>query len=57
VAADGRVTAGGKQLIHASSPVASQAAIATIPFLRYRPASQGGSPVDVWVTQRMVTVP
>jgi hypothetical protein len=57
VAPDGHVTSGGKQLISSTRSEAAQAAIATAPFLRYRPATQGGSPVDVWITQRMVIVP
>jgi hypothetical protein len=57
VSADGRVTADGYQLIRSTSQDAGNAAIYTVPYLRYRPAIKNGRAVDVWITQRMVIAP
>ncbi|HET7461977.1 MAG TPA: hypothetical protein VFJ82_12045 [Longimicrobium sp.] len=58
VGADGRVTPNGQQLIRATSSNASSAATATVPYLRYRPATvRDGHAVGVWITQRMVIDP
>jgi len=57
VGADGRVTPDGHQLVTSTTPQAAIAAVAAVPYLRYRPATKDGGPVGVWITQRMVIVP
>jgi|GEM_PF-855239 len=57
VGADGRVTPDGHQLVTSTTSQAAIAAIAAVPYLRYRPATKDGAPVGVWITQRMVIVP
>ena len=57
VAADGHVTADGRRLIRSTSRQVADAAIFTVPYLRFRPAIKDGQPVDVWVAQRMVIEP
>jgi len=57
VSADGHVTAEGRQLIRSTSRDAGDAAMATVPYLRYTPATQNGHAVDVWITQRLVIAP
>jgi hypothetical protein len=57
VGADGRVTPEGHQLVRSTTGAAARAAEATVPYLRFRPATRDGQPVGVWVTQRLVIVP
>jgi hypothetical protein len=58
IGADGRVPAGGGwQVISSTSRRARDAASAAIPYLRYEPARDAGTPVSVWAAQRIVFVP
>jgi hypothetical protein len=57
VTVNGRVSAGGVQLIDATSGPAGEAAVRLDPYLGFIPALRDGRPVSVWVVQRMVIVP
>ena len=57
IGADGRVPAGGWEVISYTSRAGRNAAEAALPYLRYTPARDRGQPVPVWVTQRMVIEP
>jgi len=51
----GRVTS--SQVISSTSRAVAEAAVATVPYLRFAPGEKDGEAVPAWVTQRMVVVP
>ena len=57
IGTDGRVPAGGWEVISYTSRAGRDAAEAALPYLRYTPGEDDGQPVPAWVTQRMVIEP
>ena len=57
VGADGVVRPGGSQLISSTHRAAGEAALATVPYMRFEPATDHGRRVPAWVVQRLVIVP
>jgi ribosomal protein L39E len=55
VGTGGRVTS--NQVITSTSRAAAEAAVATVPYLRFAPGEKDGRAVPAWISQRMVVVP